>query len=189
MLPTLSLNAAPSSTKQPPPWSTCTHSSNALPSPTHQDPSVPSNQSSTLPVANWTTPCPTSTKWQVNECQFSFLYLPTPLTENQEPHRRFNFANVDSILSANYIPQKDSTLLVDIGGGRGYDLEEIRTCFPDAESRLVLQDLPPVIDDVCELRGDIERMKYDFFTPQPIFGPSTSPPSISSMFPKATPRT
>jgi hypothetical protein len=60
-------------------------------------------------------------------------------------------------------------LLVDIGGGRGHDLEAFGKKFPNAKGKLVLQDLPP-IDDISELDQSIMRMKYDFFTEQPIKG-------------------
>lgn len=82
----------------------------------------------------------------------------------------FNFADVDSILFDDYSPTDDSTLLVDIGGGRGHDLEAFRNRFPDARGKLVVQDLPPVIDDIKDLRVNIERQKYDFFTEQPVVG-------------------
>lgn len=47
-----------------------------------------------------------------------------------------------------------------------------RLKHPDASGRLVLQDLPPVIDSIENLHHDVERMKYDFHTEQPIKGQS-----------------
>jgi hypothetical protein len=85
----------------------------------------------------------------------------------------FNFAEVDSILFNDYTPNDNSALLVDIGGGRGHDLEAFRNRFPDAKGKLVVQDLPPVIDDIKDLHEDIVRQKYDFFTPQPVVGKIT----------------
>ena len=83
----------------------------------------------------------------------------------------FNFADVDSILLDGFDKTlQNATLLVDIGGGRGHDLEAFRNRFPDAKGSLVLQDLPPVIDDIKELHSDILRMKCDFFTPQSVEG-------------------
>lgn len=83
----------------------------------------------------------------------------------------FDFSDVNSILFDG-LNSKDehSTLLVDMGGGRGHDLEAFRKRFPDAKGELVLQDLPPVIDDIKELDSSIVRMKHDFFTEQPIKG-------------------
>ncbi|RGP70195.1 hypothetical protein FSPOR_4095 [Fusarium sporotrichioides] len=65
---------------------------------------------------------------------------------------------------------EDATLLVDIGGSFGHDIEEFHRKFPNAPGRLVLQDLPVVIDQITTLEDKIERMKYDFFTEQPIKG-------------------
>jgi hypothetical protein len=64
-----------------------------------------------------------------------------------------------------------STLLVDIGGGRGHDLEAFKHANPNAEGKLVLQDLPQVIDDIKELHEDIIKVIHDFFTSQPMKGP------------------
>ncbi|KKK23147.1 hypothetical protein AOCH_002289 [Aspergillus ochraceoroseus] len=65
----------------------------------------------------------------------------------------------------------DSVLLVDIGGGKGHDLEEFRRKHPTAPGGLILQELPVVID---EIQGSIAPtftpMVYDFFTEQPIKG-------------------
>jgi len=61
-------------------------------------------------------------------------------------------------------------LLVDVAGGRGHDIQAFKKAFPNKKGRLVLEDLPAVIDDISELDEGIERVKYDFFTPQPIKG-------------------
>ena len=64
--------------------------------------------------------------------------------------------------------------LVDIGGGLGHDISAFAAKFPDLQGRLVLEDLPHVIEaiDKEENKPDakIERVKYDFFTPQPLKG-------------------
>ncbi|KAM5382706.1 hypothetical protein ACJZ2D_002289 [Fusarium nematophilum] len=64
----------------------------------------------------------------------------------------------------------NAVLLVEVGGSFGHDIEEFRGKFPDAAGSLVLQDLPPVIDQITKLDGKIDRIKYDFFTEQPIKG-------------------
>ncbi|KAH8661162.1 S-adenosyl-L-methionine-dependent methyltransferase [Ilyonectria robusta] len=61
-------------------------------------------------------------------------------------------------------------MLVDIGGSYGHDLAEFRCKYPNAPGRLILQDLPRVLDKITNLEGDIERMPHDFLTPQPIKG-------------------
>ncbi|OJZ88481.1 hypothetical protein ASPFODRAFT_44168 [Aspergillus luchuensis CBS 106.47] len=64
----------------------------------------------------------------------------------------------------------DRPLLVDIGGGRGHDLAGFKDRFPSVTGKLILEDLPPVIEDIQDLSKDIRRIKHDFFTPQPIKG-------------------
>lgn len=69
----------------------------------------------------------------------------------------------------------DRPLLVDLGGGRGHDLLEFRQRFPDAPGKLVLEDLPSVIDEVRGAQdrnaGKIDAVPYDFFaTQQPVLG-------------------
>ena len=70
---------------------------------------------------------------------------------------------------------EEAVLLVDVAGGRGHDIALFKNKFPQAPGRLVLQDLPRVIDDVENLHEGIERCSHDFFTPQPIKGQSTKP--------------
>ncbi|CZR56364.1 related to O-methyltransferase [Phialocephala subalpina] len=64
----------------------------------------------------------------------------------------------------------DTPLLIDIGGGLGHDLAEFHSRFPNLPGKLILQDLPAAIEDIKDLSSSIERMKYDFFTPQPVKG-------------------
>jgi len=61
-------------------------------------------------------------------------------------------------------------LLVDVGGGKGHDLERFSQRFPAASGRLVLQDLPTTLDGVAELGVNIEVLPHDFFGVQPIRG-------------------
>lgn len=67
----------------------------------------------------------------------------------------------------------DNVLLVDIGGGKGEYLRSFRNKFPGVSGRLILQDLPEVIESVQQhgpaLDG-IELMNHDFFTEQPVQG-------------------
>lgn len=57
---------------------------------------------------------------------------------------------------------------VDIAGGRGHEVGQLRDKYPDALGRFILEDLPAVIDDVKILDNRIERIKYNFFEPHPI---------------------
>ena len=64
-------------------------------------------------------------------------------------------------------------LLVDVGGGLGHDIEELKHKRSSliGERRLILQELlERTVCDAKKLRPWLEAMAYDFFTPQPIKG-------------------
>lgn len=65
---------------------------------------------------------------------------------------------------------KGGVFLVDIGGSNGRNIEELRFAFPKVPGRLVLQDIPSVIDRLRDLPDYVETMRYDFFTEQPVKG-------------------
>jgi hypothetical protein len=65
----------------------------------------------------------------------------------------------------------DQVLLVDIGGGVGHDLTAFKKRFPDLPGKLVLQDLPQVIDTIKDpLLEGITAVGHSMFDPQPIRG-------------------
>jgi hypothetical protein len=64
---------------------------------------------------------------------------------------------------------EDATLLVDIGGGRGHDVIALHNKL-SAPGKIILQDLPSVLENKYELPKGVEAMPYDFFTEQPIKG-------------------
>lgn len=64
----------------------------------------------------------------------------------------------------------DRPLLVDVGGGRGHDLEGSKQRFPVEAGKLVLIDLPSVIEDIQHRDSGIRRIKHSFFEPQPVQG-------------------
>ncbi|KAK5460805.1 hypothetical protein LTS15_002868 [Exophiala xenobiotica] len=66
----------------------------------------------------------------------------------------------------------EAVMLVDVGGGWGHDLKSLFKTHPGLSGRLILQDLPIIIDQV-QSRSDtdgFELMSYDIFTPQPVKG-------------------
>ncbi|KJK61904.1 O-methyltransferase [Aspergillus parasiticus SU-1] len=90
------------------------------------------------------------------------------------PHWADWFPIPDQILASAH-KGSDGPLLVDIGGGRGHDLLGFKQRFPDAPGKLVLEDLPAVIEDArsaLDLEGNgIDAVGYDFFAQeQPIKG-------------------
>lgn len=68
--------------------------------------------------------------------------------------------------------QDEDVLLVDLGGGKGHDLNKFIETFPQARGRYVLEDLPQVIDDCHNRNSRIEALKHDIFQQQPIIGKS-----------------
>ena len=67
---------------------------------------------------------------------------------------------------------KDSTavLMVDIAGGRGHYLIAFKESFPEAKGRMILQEVPEVINDIIDPDPSIEPMIHDMFEPQPVQG-------------------
>jgi len=71
--------------------------------------------------------------------------------------------------------------IVDVGGGMGHDLVELRNKQPGFPGRFILQDLPQVIEQISPPLKGIEAMAHDFYTEQPVKGgitvePFTLPP-------------
>lgn len=64
--------------------------------------------------------------------------------------------------------EKDRVLLVDIGGGKGHDIQAFKQKNPNG--RLVLQDVPEVIQDIQTPLDGIEAVGYSMFDPQPVRG-------------------
>lgn len=74
--------------------------------------------------------------------------------------------------------QDDAVFLVDVGGGKGHDLQELYQKHPNLPGTLVLQDLKGVISEAkaLGLNEKIIPMAHDFFTAQPIIGTLTKIP-------------
>ncbi len=80
----------------------------------------------------------------------------------------FDFFPVESTIIQDFpANDKDAVLLVDIGGGVGQDLQAFKARHSKLPGRLILQELPQVIDSITDISEGIELVKYDFFTPQP----------------------
>ncbi|OQE02756.1 hypothetical protein PENVUL_c039G09352 [Penicillium vulpinum] len=62
------------------------------------------------------------------------------------------------------------TLMVDVAGGRGHELVDFAARFPDVTGRLVLQDLPHILEESTIDTKRIEKQAFDLFKPQPIHG-------------------
>lgn len=71
---------------------------------------------------------------------------------------------------------ESEAMLVDMGGSVGHDLSEFRRKWSTAPGRLILQDLPEVLEQAksMSLHPSIEIMEHDFFKEQPVKGNSIS---------------
>ncbi|OBT62206.1 hypothetical protein VE03_08054 [Pseudogymnoascus sp. 23342-1-I1] len=68
---------------------------------------------------------------------------------------------------------RQDVLLIDVGGNGGHDLLGFHKAHPSIPGRLILQDLPTIlqsVDSAALAQQDIEVLGHDFFTPQPIHG-------------------
>ncbi|PHH84903.1 hypothetical protein CDD83_1195 [Cordyceps sp. RAO-2017] len=63
------------------------------------------------------------------------------------------------------------TFLVDVGGGRGHQCVQLGRKFPSLLGRLVVQDLPEVVDGLPATDG-VRAEAHDFFDEQPVAGAS-----------------
>ena len=62
--------------------------------------------------------------------------------------------------------------MVDVGGGHGHNVIEVRDRFPSVPGRFIVQDLPSVIEEVGDSDARIETMGMNMFNPQPVKGMS-----------------
>ncbi|KAL1987270.1 hypothetical protein VTN96DRAFT_4298 [Rasamsonia emersonii] len=63
----------------------------------------------------------------------------------------------------------ETPIFVDVGGGAGQQCVALRKRFPNLKGRVVLQDLPSVLDKAIT-GDDVEKMGYDYLTEQPVKG-------------------
>lgn len=78
------------------------------------------------------------------------------------------FYPISDRLFAGFDPSISGVVLVDVGGGMGHDLVELKEKHPKLPGKLILQDRPEVISTVSSTGETFESMSHDFFTPQPV---------------------
>ncbi|KAI1466310.1 putative O-methyltransferase [Daldinia caldariorum] len=79
------------------------------------------------------------------------------------------FYPVSERLVEGFNPEYSDVLLVDVGGGKGHDLHELREKHPQLPGKLILQDREAVISSLSEKDGGVfEALSHDFFTAQPV---------------------
>ncbi|CAH0043780.1 unnamed protein product [Clonostachys solani] len=79
------------------------------------------------------------------------------------------FYPIQERLVNGFEPTYSDVVLVDVGGGLGHDLTELKEKHPNLPGRLVLQDRPEVISSLASTGKTVfEPMSHDFFTEQPV---------------------
>lgn len=117
-------------------------------------------------------------QWAVGQSQFEWL------ATNQDQQTLFNSymasrrqgrpmwfdAYPVERLLGHGVPYEETVLLVDVGGNQGHDLSRFRQEHPHLPGKLILQDLPDVVEGVSGRHSGVEVMGYSFLDPQPVQG-------------------
>ncbi|KAJ5123764.1 hypothetical protein N7448_009861 [Penicillium atrosanguineum] len=116
-------------------------------------------------------------QWAVGQSQFEWLASnkkQQTLFNSYMASRRqgrpmwFDVYPVDRLMG-HAVPFVDTVFLVDIGGNQGHDLNMFRQKHNYLPGKMVLQDLPEVVNGVTGGDG-INVMGYSFMDPQPVQG-------------------
>lgn len=79
------------------------------------------------------------------------------------------FFPLEQELVTGFSGEGNAVMFVDIGGGYGHEIQEVKKRYPDLPGRMILQDLPDTINQITAA-PNTEAMAYNFFTPQLIRG-------------------
>ncbi len=80
-----------------------------------------------------------------------------------------DFFPFEERVARNFRGGRGAVMLVDVGGGRGHEVQAIKKRHPNLQGRFVLQDLPGTIQQALPVLA-MEAVAHDFFTAQPIKG-------------------
>lgn len=113
-------------------------------------------------------------KWAVGQSQFEWLakhkshqdLFNSYMSSRREGKPNWFDTYPIQRLMEGAVNHPEAVFLVDIGGNQGHDLERFHAGYPELPGRLILQDLPKIINSVD--RPGIENVAYSFLDPQPI---------------------
>lgn len=108
-------------------------------------------------------------EWLANNKSHQALFNSYMASRRQGRPMWFDVYPVERLLGP-ATPCEDSVFLVDIGGNQGHDLSRFRQQYSHLPGRMVLQDLPKVVDGVSGREAGIDVMGYSFLDPQPVRG-------------------
>lgn len=104
------------------------------------------------------------------EAQYAFVKIMEGLAANKAEWMDI-YTETQALLDG-FDPSDGGVFMVDLGGGHGLDTTRLLSRYPDLPAgSLVVQDLPEVLK-LAKVPEKIVLCPYDFFTPQPIQGPS-----------------
>ena len=83
--------------------------------------------------------------------------------------REGDWLDVFSVNSLALLNHDDQAVFVDVGGGIGHQSARLRARFPELPGRIIVQDLPEVLQHAPRMQG-IELMPHNFFETQPVKG-------------------
>jgi hypothetical protein len=61
----------------------------------------------------------------------------------------------------------ERVLFVDVGGNMGHQVRRFAETYPELKGKLILEDLPQVVEAAKDVPDSIAKVGHDFFTPQP----------------------
>ena len=111
-------------------------------------------------------------------CPAYFTRFPD-IIENFNQYMAFQRGELPDWLSVFPIDQSDPpngvshepVLFVDLGGGLGHQCVSLKSKYPHSSGRIILQDLPQVIEEATPVRSQgVELMVHDVFQIQPVKG-------------------
>lgn len=97
--------------------------------------------------------------------QHAFNVTMTMRTKNFDDSKWFDVFPVAQLMDQKTPAE---VFMVDIGGGVGHNMIELKEHYPDIPGKLVVQDIAPVIESVTGMPDGIEAEVQDFFKPQPV---------------------
>ena len=109
----------------------------------------------------------------IKNANFLKLFNSYMTSQRQGRQSWLKFFPLEQEMVMGFCNEKNAVMFVDIGGGYGHEIHEIKNRYPELPGRMVLQDLPETISQVTAA-PDIEAIAYNFFTPQPIRGKRNS---------------
>jgi demethylsterigmatocystin 6-O-methyltransferase len=99
-----------------------------------------------------------------------FLYIQRQMSVQRKQDWLDIFPVETEVSSWSAAPHK--ALFVDVGGGMGGQCKGIRAKYPQIPGRIILQELPQLVERMPPMEG-LEKMAQNFFEPQTVKGAST----------------